>query len=272
MCMDANEDIYKKEIGRLLTNEDGLNMSEVVGDFTGTPVGPTFFRGTKPIDGVWATKDVQVVNACVMPAGFGVGDHRMFVVDFQLQSLVGASPLKVVRVAVRRLNTTIPQVAERYVTMLEDLLITHCLNSRMIRAEASLPTKDSVRREINEIDEESNQYMRRAEKKCRRIKNGRIPFSPEASIWIRRRQVYGSLLRRLQNKIKNWSNLRRTAQRCGIMQPFKLSKLEIKQRLQVCEERCRYFEKYGQRYRRKHLQCRLAIAKQKQKESISNAG
>ncbi len=71
MCMDAN-DIYKKEIGCLLTNEDSLNMSEVVGDFTGTPVGPNFFRGTKPIDRVWATKNVQVVNACVMPVGFGV--------------------------------------------------------------------------------------------------------------------------------------------------------------------------------------------------------
>ena len=43
MCMDANEDIYQKEIGRALTKEDGLNMSEVVGDFAGTPVGLTFF-------------------------------------------------------------------------------------------------------------------------------------------------------------------------------------------------------------------------------------
>jgi hypothetical protein len=74
-------------------------MSEVVGDFTGTLVGATFFRGSKQIDGVWATKDIQVVNACIMPAGYGVGDHRLFVVDFRLQSLVGASPPKVVRVA-----------------------------------------------------------------------------------------------------------------------------------------------------------------------------
>ena len=60
-----------------------------------------------------------------MPAGFGVGDHRMFVVDFRLQSLVGATPPKVVRIAARRLNTTIPNVAERYVTILEELFLTH---------------------------------------------------------------------------------------------------------------------------------------------------
>lgn len=105
--------------------------------------------------------------------------------------------------------------------------------------------------------------MRRAERKCRKIKNGRIPFSPEAAVWIRRRQVYESLLRRLQHKIKNWSNLRRSAQRCGISRPFHLRKAEIHTRLQVCKEQCNYFEKHGHRFRRKHLQWRLTVAQSK---------
>ncbi len=75
VCMDANEDIYKKSLGKSLTKVDGLNMLEVVGDFTGKRLGPTFFRGSEPIDGVWATPDIDVTHACVMPAGFGVGDH-----------------------------------------------------------------------------------------------------------------------------------------------------------------------------------------------------
>ena len=75
VCMDANEDIYRKLIGRSLTDKNGLNMSEVAGDFTGKKHGATFFCGSKPIDGVWATRDLNVTHACVMPAGFGVGDH-----------------------------------------------------------------------------------------------------------------------------------------------------------------------------------------------------
>jgi hypothetical protein len=263
VCLDANSDIYKKELGQALVSEDGLNMSEVVGDYTGKQIGPTFFRGQKPIDGVWATKDLQVVNACVMPAGFGVGDHRMFVVDFRTQSLVGSSPPKVVRMAARRLNTKIPRVAERYVTTLERLTEEHRLNSRLITVASSGLSKELVRWHINKIDQEANDYMRRAERKCRKIRNGRIPFSPEAAIWIRRRQVYESLLRRLQNKIKNWSNLRRSAQRCGILRPFSLGKAEIKTRLQVCEEKCGYFERHGHSFRRKHLQRRLTAAQVK---------
>ncbi len=80
--MDANEDIYKKSIGKALANKEDLNMVKVVGEFTGKKIGATFFWGSKPIDGIWATKDIGVTHACVMPAGFGVGDHQMFVVDF----------------------------------------------------------------------------------------------------------------------------------------------------------------------------------------------
>ncbi len=52
VCLDANKHIYKKSIGKALTDIDGLAMREVVGDFTRQPVGPTYFRGSKPIDGV----------------------------------------------------------------------------------------------------------------------------------------------------------------------------------------------------------------------------
>jgi hypothetical protein len=43
VCLDANKNIYCKLIGRSLTDLDGLNMSKVVGDFTGRKLGLTFF-------------------------------------------------------------------------------------------------------------------------------------------------------------------------------------------------------------------------------------
>ena len=69
VCLDANEDVYKKSIGKELTSADGLAMKEVVGTFTGKRIGPMYFQGSKPIDAVWATSDIQVAGACIMPAG-----------------------------------------------------------------------------------------------------------------------------------------------------------------------------------------------------------
>jgi hypothetical protein len=114
--MDANKNINKKSFGCSLTSSDGLNMCEVVGNFTSKKLGPTFFRGSKPINGVWATSDILVTHACVMPAGFGVGDHRMFVIDFQEDSLLGMAPFRVQRFTSRRLNTKASsRAAQKYV-------------------------------------------------------------------------------------------------------------------------------------------------------------
>ena len=73
--MDANEDIYNRSIGKALTDAARLGMKEVVSTFTGQKIGATFFRGSKPIDGIWATSDIVVVGACVMPCGYGVEYH-----------------------------------------------------------------------------------------------------------------------------------------------------------------------------------------------------
>ena len=84
-------------------------MIEAVGNYTGKKIGATFLEGTKPIDGVWVTSDVVIIGACVIPAGYGIGDHRLFVLDFLTLSLIGHDPPKIVRATARRLNTNIPR-------------------------------------------------------------------------------------------------------------------------------------------------------------------
>ena len=82
-------------------------MKEVVGSFTRQQVGATLFRVSKLIDGIWATLDLVVTNACIMPVGYGVADHRLFVVDFNAASFVSEHPPTIGRSAARKLNTVI---------------------------------------------------------------------------------------------------------------------------------------------------------------------
>jgi hypothetical protein len=90
LCVDANKNIYCGELGQQLTDLDGLGMKEVVGEFTVKQLGALYIRGSKPIDGIWATGNLTVTNACVMPVGFGVGNHQLFVIDFATTMLVGS--------------------------------------------------------------------------------------------------------------------------------------------------------------------------------------
>jgi hypothetical protein len=264
--MDANENIYKKSIGKTLTKTTGLAMREVVGDFTGKQLGATFFRGSSPIDAVWATPDVEIVGACVMPCGFGIGDHRLFVIDIRTDSLVGEKPPRIIRASARRLNTKVPRGTDRYIDKLEKDLRAHRIPQRILAAAASSPHASVVKERTDVIDEEKAQYMRGSEKRCRKIKSGRIPFSDKSAVWIRRRQVYHSLLRFHRGEIRNRANLKRAARRCGINRALQLSVSSIKRRLKECEKQCNYFQRHGHRYRRKFLERRLSVARIKNNE------
>ena len=93
LFMDHNKHVYDKMLGKALSNREGLNLQEVILKQTGTPTGATFFQGKHPIDGLWASDNLDIGNACIMPFGYGVGDHQAFVLDIPLKSLVGVSPV-----------------------------------------------------------------------------------------------------------------------------------------------------------------------------------
>ena len=101
VCLDANENIYTQALRKLLIDPEGLGMIEAEGRYTGKKIGPTYFRGQLLIDGIWTTSDVTVSNACIMPAGYGIGDHRLFIIDLHTASLVGPGPPRERRAASR---------------------------------------------------------------------------------------------------------------------------------------------------------------------------
>jgi hypothetical protein len=106
-CINANKNIYWGELGRQSTDLDGLGMKEVVGKFTAKHLGATYFRWSKAIDSIWATDDLAVAISCMLPVGFGVRDHQLFVIDFATTMLVGSGSHKIICPAICRLNTKI---------------------------------------------------------------------------------------------------------------------------------------------------------------------
>ena len=159
-----------------------------------------------------------------------------------------------------------PRVAADYARILEEKVLSHRLIEQMCKAHGKSISNESAIKRLNKLDEELGQYMRYAEKKCRRIKSGHIPFSPGASLWICRTQVYRSLLKYHAGRMKNRGNLKRAARQCQITDAMSLPTKEIFFRLNVCVDQCDHFRKNGKYYWRKHLYCRLEIAKERENE------
>ncbi len=156
--MDHNEHVYDGMLGKALSDREGLNLREVILETREVQTGATFFRGSHPIDGLWASVDLDISNACVMPFGYGVGDHRAFILDIPLESLVGINPMRISRPTSRRLNSRIPGCGKAYIESLENNIIQHRLIERLHEAHTGDYTAKERARRVTTIDEEGKTY------------------------------------------------------------------------------------------------------------------
>jgi hypothetical protein len=98
---------------------------------------------------------VAVVNACVMPVGYRVGDHCLFVVDFVMALLVGTGcSQQIVRPALCCLNTRIAGCALWYNKALQRNILRHCLLKRMVAVATSNQPKAEIAKALNKLDKE----------------------------------------------------------------------------------------------------------------------
>ncbi len=228
-----------------MANTSGLALKEAVLQQTGKCTGATIFRGSKPIGGLWVSSKIKTANVCVMHFRYGVGDHQMFVLDIILESLIGKRPTKIVRPASCRLNSKISHCIDAYNKSLEDNIVRHCLIEKLHEVHVSNSMQQDKMMRVGSIDKAGKEYMKHAEKVCRKIKCCWIPFSPEASIWIRHAQVYYSLLKLHKGKIRNKGNLKWATRRCNIPNPLGLSIAKILLQVEECKRECQFYQEHG---------------------------
>ena len=82
----------------------------------------------------------------------------------------------------------------KYSENFAQLVIEHSLIQSLGQAHESSSFAQVVKETTNKIDTESKKYMAHADRKFSKIKSGKILFSPESTLWIKRRQTYRSLM------------------------------------------------------------------------------
>ncbi len=194
VCLDANDHVYTGRLAKALTSTPQLDLQETMLTTTGAHLTATYFRGSRPIDAIWTTPDICVTNVCAMPIGYGVGDHRAFIMDISILSMVGRNPQPIKRPTARRLNTRIPRCAETYNHILENQVRHHRIIDRLNKVHQQGGTPETIQKKLDSIDNTIAQLMHHAKKHCRKLKSGRITFSPEAPMWIKRTLCYRALL------------------------------------------------------------------------------
>ncbi len=114
-----------------------------------------------------------------------------------------------------KIKQQIPLCSIAYTKALEDNIVHHCLIKKLYEVHTSNWTHEEKQRRVCLIDKGGKEYMKHTEKVCRKIKCCRIPYSPEASIWIGRSQVCYFLIKLHKGEIQNKGNLKLATRRCN---------------------------------------------------------
>ena len=241
LFIDANEDMRDGPIQRELSSAlDMYDAVQEVGD--ANPVA-THQRGSRQIDGVWVTRDLQVARACFLPFHLGVGDHRAILLDVRSSSLLGRPSSLIQKPTMRRLQCWIHSVKRRY----RRSLVNYCIEHR-------IQEKISARSgPLDNVDQVNTRGMIHAEKKSRKLRTGKVYHSPRVSDAGRLLSLWTLVLRAwLCGGVKK-RTVQRQARRCGLSCPLSLTPDQVRWELARARDEYTRLKQNSQWHREQHL-------------------
>lgn len=200
LFIDANEHILRGPIATRLRSDD-IELHEAGHRFWDHGSEPhTYVDGSLPIDGIFATPDIDVTNFLGLSFHESVGDHRTMIVEITTSSAIGRFQGNIVRPTSRRLTMRQPQVVQAYNDEVDRQLKLHNVAARMEKlrldvALSALPLPSHLSQQCERLHTQIGQIRKCAEKGCRKILKPALDYSPPVQFWYDRAHAYKVLLR-----------------------------------------------------------------------------
>ena len=253
LFLDSNEDMSEGILQRMLVGED-LEMIDAVSQQSKMPGPPTFVRGSRQIDAVWITPDIQVASACFTPFYFGIGDHRGIVIDIPKTSLIGGDTRTIYRPTARRLKCNEEHVWKAYCEKLEIYLRRHRVKEKLDYIQAHYSSNHPrLRKALNSVDRVISEGMRHAEKKCRKIRAGTVPYSPQLAEAGAKIKLWSLVIRHHLGSNINTRYIRRVAKKCKIKRALSCSLATARMNKMAAEANYKKLKKSAYRLRTEFL-------------------
>ena len=187
--LDLNENVVTAEFTQLLTE---LGMVEL-NIHRHDKLPNTYIRGSNTIDALYVSSALVGSSCGYLPF---LGDHRPLWIDIPLEVVFGTVTIPSPKA--RRLKLQDPRIVDRYTTYLSQFLKDNQISERLqVLAYRTDFYSPNYAVEYNEIDRIRTAGMQLAEKQCRKLRMGEVPFTPEYS-----RVSHSVLVWRLICKVK----------------------------------------------------------------------
>jgi hypothetical protein len=153
---------------------------------TGIHTPPTFRDGTIPFDAIFATARIECINAYILPHKGGMGNHRCFIVNFSLSSIIGTKFPNIVQCSAQKLHCKSTRLVKSYNPKLDMLCNQHKMYQRIyfIYSHIGCFSDDGFLYLMNNWDCKLVQFKLHLEVECTKFKTCHIEWSPEVSFWL----------------------------------------------------------------------------------------
>jgi hypothetical protein len=269
LMMDLNNHPMRNKLYTKLKEHD---MTEFTHKCWGPKEPYTHHSGKSPIDGGYKTSEVEIVIFAMLNFAESPGDHRSFILDVSMQSLLGVYRYKVCRLVSRRLVTSQGSSVRRYNEIIREQFSIHRIKERMNAVDnmtryCGYPSPPWLRLMVIKLYKQMMEIRIHAKKHCRKILRPDNNFSPTIQIWYNRIHAYLQLIRMKEGKTNNSGNILRFARRQHIANPGKLTMEELKDGLQFARIRQPELQKQAKGLRKGHLRnCLIDSMEKEQKK------
>ena len=178
LMMDANEDVTSNHIKNTF---QAIGPKEAITDrHSDTPNIPTYQRGSTPIDGIFLSSTLQLKTGGYLPFGAFPTDHRFIWTKIKFSNAFGYKMPPLVPPDARRLKTIDPDCVKRFLEYYEQFIIDNNLHLAAFELQEELlqsPMTPQMLRRYNHLQDMRHKGLKAAERQCRKLKMGGIPWS-----------------------------------------------------------------------------------------------
>ncbi len=225
VMMDANDDVSTGAI-RCLAEAVGLRDA-ILNHHPDLPPPATHRDGSKTIDVILASPELQVLQAAFLAGDKSPGDHRWGLVDIKYEVLIGEDLIKVVRPQARRLTCGLPAVKQAYNKRFLKLAKQHQLLPKLYQIQRERykdsPLSTDLSARMTQIDRVREQIMKSAEKKSRKLHMGAVSFSPKIAMAGKKFDLCKLIWKKKKGLHVKSTRIRRLAQQLRIPKPLSVT-------------------------------------------------
>jgi hypothetical protein len=238
--IDVNEDIRSGSFARRIRLECGLQ--EIMIRNFGQNLPHTYARGSSPIDGLFVSS--SLIN-CSSGYTDIVCDHRMLWIDVPTDLALGYTPAKFAAPSLKRLILQDPRVVKNYNKLLKSKLEGNSVLPRIQALENSLGGSISKTQihEYDLLDKLRIEAILAAEKGCRKLRMGVVPYSPNLALAGKKIRAWKLLLKKKSGGAVHSKYLARKLKEADIADIDLLSTDGIRENLRNAWQRYRILKK-----------------------------